>query len=176
MEEKPINNKSLAILLGVLLLIAIGVGLIFRGDNNLGSLVAQNQQGISLSELDSLAQFEQTGENVQMQTTSELEKEDLVVGTGDEAQAGKSVTVHYVGTLLNGTKFDSSRDRGEPFTFNLGAGEVIEGWDLGVSGMKVGGKRVLTIPSELAYGPAGAPPVIGPNETLVFEVELLEVN
>jgi len=105
-----------------------------------------------------------------------LEIEDLRPGNGAEAQAGKRVTVHYVGTLTNGQKFDSSRDRGEGFSFRLGAGEVIKGWDQGVSGMRVGAMRRLTIPPELAYGARGFPPVIPPNSTLVFEVELLEVT
>jgi peptidylprolyl isomerase len=105
-----------------------------------------------------------------------LKIEDLKVGTGAEAVAGKSVTVHYVGTLTNGSKFDSSRDRGRGFTFALGAGQVIQGWDQGVAGMKVGGMRKLTIPPELGYGAGGYPPVIPPNSTLVFEVELLQVG
>ena len=105
-----------------------------------------------------------------------LQKTDLKVGTGKEAKAGQSVTVHYRGTLTDGTKFDASYDRGEPFTFNLGAGEVIKGWDQGVVGMKEGGKRKLVIPGDLAYGPMGSPPTIPPNATLVFEVELLKVG
>jgi FKBP-type peptidyl-prolyl cis-trans isomerase FkpA len=109
-----------------------------------------------------------------MTTTLQIDK--LKDGTGAEAQAGKRVTVHYVGTLTNGTKFDSSRDRGKGFSFRLGAGEVIKGWDQGVAGMKVGEMRKLTIPSDLAYGARGFPPVIPPNSTLVFEVELLEVG
>jgi len=105
-----------------------------------------------------------------------LEIKDLRPGTGTEAQAGDSVTVHYVGTLTNGSKFDSSRDRGEGFSFKLGAGQVIKGWDQGVAGMKIGQLRKLTIPPELAYGSRGFPPVIPPSSTLVFEVELLEVK
>jgi len=105
-----------------------------------------------------------------------LKMEDLKLGTGDEAVAGKQVTVHYVGTLTDGTKFDSSRDRGKGFGFRLGSGQVIKGWDQGVAGMKVGGLRKLTIPSDLAYGDRGFPPVIPPRATLVFEVELLSVG
>ena len=105
-----------------------------------------------------------------------LKVEDTKVGTGTEAVAGKTVTVHYVGTLTNGSKFDSSRDRKEGFTFRLGAGQVIQGWDKGVAGMKVGGVRKLTIPPEMGYGARGFPPVIPPNSTLLFEVELLEVR
>lgn len=105
-----------------------------------------------------------------------LKIEDLKVGTGAEAVAGKSVTVHYVGTLTTGDKFDSSRDRNQGFSFTLGAGMVIKGWDQGVAGMKIGGLRKLTIPPELAYGAGGYPPVIPPNSTLIFEVELLKVG
>jgi len=104
-----------------------------------------------------------------------LKIEDLQEGTGAAATKGKRVTVHYVGTLTNGSKFDSSRDRGQGFTFNLGGGEVIRGWDEGVEGMKVGGLRKLTIPPELGYGERGFPPVIPARATLVFEVELLSV-
>ncbi|HEY8431746.1 MAG TPA: FKBP-type peptidyl-prolyl cis-trans isomerase [Sandaracinaceae bacterium] len=105
-----------------------------------------------------------------------LQQEDLVVGHGAEAVAGKTVSVHYTGRLTDGSKFDSSLDRGEPFSFRLGAGEVIEGWDRGVVGMRVGGKRKLTIPPELGYGARGFPGAIPPNATLVFEVELLGVS
>lgn len=105
-----------------------------------------------------------------------LKIEDVKVGTGAEAKAGKMVTVHYVGTLTDGKKFDSSRDRGQGFTFALGGGQVIKGWDQGVAGMKVGGVRKLTIPHELGYGEMGYPGVIPPRATLLFEVELLDVR
>jgi FKBP-type peptidyl-prolyl cis-trans isomerase len=104
-----------------------------------------------------------------------LEVLDEVVGTGAEAVSGKSVTVNYVGTLTDGTKFDSSYDRNQPFTFNLGTGQVIQGWDQGVTGMKVGGKRKLTIPPSLGYGEQAQGP-ISANSTLIFEVELLKVE
>ena len=107
---------------------------------------------------------------------NELLIEELVVGDGDEAVKGQNVTVHYTGRLANGTKFDSSKDRNQPFSFALGAGQVIKGWDRGVAGMKVGGKRKLTIPAELRCGDRGAGGVIPPNATLYFEVELLGVG
>ena len=109
-------------------------------------------------------------------TASGLIIEELVAGDGTEASSGQRVTVHYTGWLTSGRKFDSSKDRNSPFAFNLGAGEVISGWDEGVAGMKIGGKRKLTLPPELGYGARGAGGVIPPNATLVFEVELLEVN
>lgn len=108
-------------------------------------------------------------------TASGLQYEEITVGSGAAAQAGQSVTVHYTGWLTDGKKFDSSKDRNEPFEFNLGAGEVIRGWDEGVQGMQVGGTRKLTIPASLGYGARGAGGVIPPNATLVFEVELLGV-
>ena len=113
---------------------------------------------------------------------SEMQIEDTVVGAGAEAVAGQKVSVHYTGWLydptapkMRGAKFDSSKDRNQPFGFGLGAGQVIQGWDKGVQGMKVGGTRVLTIPPEMGYGARGAGGVIPPNATLVFEVELLAV-
>jgi FKBP-type peptidyl-prolyl cis-trans isomerase len=107
---------------------------------------------------------------------AELEIEELKLGEGAEAKAGNNVTVHYVGTLTSGKKFDSSRDRGKGFSFKLGAGQVIKGWDQGVAGMKVGGMRKLTIPPHLAYGDRGFPGAIPPSSTLIFEVELLSVG
>jgi peptidylprolyl isomerase len=108
---------------------------------------------------------------------SELVVEDLEVGEGDEATPGKNVSVHYVGkSWSSGEQFDASWDRGSPFEFGLGGGQVIKGWDEGVAGMKVGGRRRLTIPPEMGYGARGAGGVIGPNETLVFVVDLLGVS
>ncbi len=107
----------------------------------------------------------------------QLTETEVVEGTGPEAKAGDQVTVQYVGVgYESGEEFDSSWSRSEPFSFSLGAGEVIAGWDQGVAGMKVGGRRELIIPSQLAYGPAGSPPTIGPNETLIFVIDLLAVE
>ncbi len=126
-----------------------------------------------------------TEQEIQMAQSNitELEKQDEQVGTGAEAVAGRPVTVHYTGWLWDeakadhkGRKFDSSRDRNEPFQFRLGGGEVIRGWDEGVAGMKVGGKRTLTIPPAFGYGARGAGGVIPPNATLIFDVELLKVG
>ena len=118
-----------------------------------------------------------------MSNITELMKTDVREGTGNEAVSGRNVTVHYTGWLYNeanadhkGTKFDSSRDRNEPFTFRLGAGQVITGWDQGVAGMKVGGQRTLTIPPGMGYGARGAGGVIPPNAALLFDVELLDVR
>ena len=105
-----------------------------------------------------------------------LKVEDVKLGTGAEAKEDNMITAHYTGTLLDGTKFDSSLDRGTPFSFQLGSGQVIAGWDQGVLGMKVGGKRKLTIPPDLAYGEQGIPGAIPPNATLIFEIELLSVQ
>lgn len=124
-------------------------------------------------------QINQNNANNNMQDNAnqvtELKIEDLVVGTGKEAVKGANISVNYKGTLTNGTKFDSSYDRGTPFEFTLGVGQVIQGWDQGFEGMKVGGKRKLTIPSDLAYGPR-AIGSIPANSVLIFEVELLDVK
>jgi FKBP-type peptidyl-prolyl cis-trans isomerase FkpA len=109
-------------------------------------------------------------------TDSGLKYEDTVEGDGEVAQAGQNVSVHYTGWLTDGSKFDSSKDRDQPFQFPLGGGRVIRGWDEGVQGMKIGGTRKLTIPPQLGYGATGAGGVIPPNATLVFEVELLSID
>ncbi|HBP88380.1 MAG: FKBP-type peptidyl-prolyl cis-trans isomerase [Nitrospira sp.] len=109
-------------------------------------------------------------------TTSGLQYVDLVVGSGREAHVGETAIVHYTGTLTDGTKFDSSKDRNTPFPFPLGAGRVIKGWDEGVEGMKIGGVRKLVIPPQLGYGSRGAGSDIPPNATLIFEVELLDLR
>ena len=114
--------------------------------------------------------------NAPRTTTSGLIIETLATGSGPAAKSGDKVSVHYTGWLTNGTKFDSSRDRNEPFKFHLGAGQVIPGWDEGVAGMQSGGKRRLTVPAHLAYGPRGAGGVIPPNAVLIFEVELLAIQ
>lgn len=122
-------------------------------------------------------------ENTKMDTTinnstdsGKLIIEDIKVGEGKEAKSGDTVVMNYKGTLVDGTKFDSSYDRNQPFTTKIGVGQVIKGWDEGVPGMKIGGKRKLTIPPDLGYGSAGAGGVIPPNATLIFEVELLDIK
>ena len=120
--------------------------------------------------------FEHVGpEGKEVTTASGLQYIDLKIGTGARAQAGQTVSVHYSGWLDNGTPFDSSVERGQPFSFPLGGGRVIKGWDEGVQGMQVGGKRKLIIPSHLGYGARGAGNVIPPHATLIFEVELLAI-
>jgi FKBP-type peptidyl-prolyl cis-trans isomerase len=131
--------------------------------------------GVVLARTDDLTAGDKKEGKV-LTTKSGLKIEDVKVGTGAEAKAGDTVEVHYVGKLKNGKKFDSSRDSGKPLPFKLGAREVIKGWDEGVAGMKVGGKRQLVIPSDLAYGARGSPPDIPPDAELVFEVELLKIG
>jgi FKBP-type peptidyl-prolyl cis-trans isomerase FkpA len=142
-----------------------------------GGVFLMTQSGNNNQASDSMESTSSTNSGSQnaQESQSGLIKEDLTVGSGAEAAEGKNVTVHYTGTLTDGTKFDSSVDRGQPFTFNLGSGEVIKGWDQGVAGMKVGGKRKLTIPAELGYGSQDKGS-IPPNSILIFEVELLEVK
>ena len=139
-------------------------------DKEINKLMDQKAE-ISADKMDGKKMGERNSADVK-----ELEITDIKVGEGDEAMPGATVEVHYVGTLLNGTKFDSSRDRGQGFSFPLGAGKVIKGWDEGVKGMKVGGMRKLVIPSDMAYGPRAMGDVIPANSALVFEVELLKVS
>jgi len=148
-------------LLGVLAIILLGViGFVLSLDK---TPQEENNQPV-----------EQPIEQEQVMTPNELKIEDTVVGEGTEAVAGKIVVVHYTGTLVNGTTFDSSLDRGTPFQFILGTGQVILGWEQGIAGMKVGGKRTLTIPPKLAYGASAGHAL--QNETLIFQVELLDVK
>lgn len=160
MEE---SKNSLISYFGYFTIVAvatIGIVLLLRSD---------------LSSISPVAESEEVLQNIETDM-EELEIKDLVVGTGPEAVSGKIISVHYTGTLTDGTKFDSSVDRNEPFEFTLGAGQVIQGWDQGFNGMKVGGKRKLVIPASLGYGAQGAGGVIPPNATLVFEVELLGIR
>lgn len=122
------------------------------------------------------AKVEKTASGPMVKTASGLQYEDVVVGQGATPKPGQTVVVHYTGWLMNGTKFDSSRDRGQPFKFTLGQGQVIKGWDEGLATMKVGGRRTLIIPPDLAYGANGAGGVIPPNATLKFDVELLGIE
>ncbi len=140
---------------------------------------APSEEGRSMTDMDPMEAAQTLGtetENPVRETDSGLRYIDVEEGDGAEAKAGDTVSVHYTGWLVDGNKFDSSRDRGQPFVFPLGAGRVIKGWDEGVAGMKVGGVRKLIVPPELGYGTRGFPPVIPPNATLIFEVELLKVG
>ncbi|MEK7658270.1 MAG: FKBP-type peptidyl-prolyl cis-trans isomerase [Patescibacteria group bacterium] len=158
------NKKTLIIILIIVLIIIIGGAyfLFLKPANNSNDNRQTGQQDQNQNQI-----------NYQIQG---MKIEILKEGNGQETKNGDNVTVNYVGTLTDGTKFDSSIDRGQPFSFPLGAGRVIKGWDMGVLGMKIGEKRKLTIPPELGYGAFGAGEVIPPNATLVFEVDLLKIN
>ncbi len=138
-----------AVIFLVIVIIVLGIAIIYKPTNNQPTMPANNVTGLQI--------------------------EDIKVGTGAAAQNGNVVSVHYTGTLLDGTKFDSSVDRGQPFSFTLGAGQVIQGWEEGLLGMKVGGKRKLRIPPDMAYGDRALGPIPA-NSTLIFEVELLGVK
>ena len=171
MEEQEykikFNWKNIFAIVGFTLLI---VGLIVAVSYGLEKRKSQvvEEQILNIDELST----EEGG----VSEVDELEMKDITVGEGEGAKEGDMVSVHYKGTLTDGKEFDSSYGRNQPFEFTLGAGQVIKGWDLGVAGMKVGGKRILTIPSGLGYGEAGMGADIPPNATLVFEVELLEIK
>jgi FKBP-type peptidyl-prolyl cis-trans isomerase len=156
------TRGSIALLTALLLLFAACGG----DDDGAGGTEATGRAG----------DVEGCTEGEEVTTESGLVIEDVTCGTGEEARRGLVVSVHYVGTLEDGKPFDSSRDRGQPFEFPLGEGQVIAGWDEGVAGMLVGGTRKLTIPPDLGYGEAGAAGVIPPNSTLLFEIELLGVE
>jgi FKBP-type peptidyl-prolyl cis-trans isomerase len=157
----------------------VGATILFFGGSIQGLFTGSSTQTASTGTNTAVQTGTSTSSTTTMQNISKtkgLEIYDEVVGTGAEAQAGQNIQAHYVGTLLNGTKFDSSVDRGQPFEFTLGVGQVIQGWDLGIQGMKVGGKRKLVISPELAYGSRGAGNLIPPNSTLVFEVQLMGIQ
>ena len=171
------NNKKTTLILVALVIVGIGAILYWMRAPQEVSIQELQLPGLNQQIQPITQEPMPESKNITMQTLPDgLQIGDVVVGTGTEAVAGKDVTVHYTGTLTNGTKFDSSLDRGQPFSFTLGIGQVIKGWDEGVQGMKIGGKRKLIIPSELAYGSRGAGSDIPPNATLMFDVELLGVN
>lgn len=147
-----------------LLIIFLVIGSVVWMSHKPSSLVSQEEKLESLSIISPSPNMEN------------LKIEDLQVGAGPEVKSGDVISIHYTGTLLDGAKFDSSYDRGQPFETQIGVGRVIQGWDMGVVGMKVGGKRRLTIPPELGYGDRGAGNVIPPKATLVFEVELMGIK
>ncbi len=153
-------NKIVIAIIIVLVLVGLGIGVYFFMMKNNTAAPGTNQGNT----------------NAQNYEIQGMKVETVKQGVGNEAKAGDSVTVNYVGTLSDGKKFDSSIDRNAPFTFILGKGTVIKGWDLGLVGMKVGEKRKLTIPPDLAYGANGFPPIIPKSATLTFEVELLKIN
>ncbi|MDD4409925.1 MAG: FKBP-type peptidyl-prolyl cis-trans isomerase [Candidatus Pacebacteria bacterium] len=189
MKKEIITNSILFILFVVI------VGLTFNYVNNFGNESKDNMKAEANLQVKVDDSEEEVSNNNTSQSTintnvsniSDIKKnkdmdikefkiETLKQGTGEEAKNGDNVSVHYTGTLIDGTKFDSSVDRGQPFEFTLGIGQVIKGWDQGVLGMKVGEKRKLSIPSSLGYGAGGAGALIPPNAGLIFEVELLKIN
>lgn len=161
----------------LMLTIAVCAGLAIAGCGGGGDSSTESSESTSTATTESAAKTKPKVTVPKGAPPKQLEVKDLEEGTGTEAKAGDKVTVQYVGVnYKNGKEFDSSWSRNEPFSFTLGGGEVIPGWDQGVEGMKEGGRRELIIPPELAYGEAGAPPAIAPNETLVFVIDLLKVG
>jgi FKBP-type peptidyl-prolyl cis-trans isomerase len=175
MDEEKLNKdlRKTVVIIGIIVVFG-GLAILLpriRKVNDFEEVISKEEQVNEISDV----QEEVGGVSDMVDNQKEVEIEDLKVGDGKEAKAGSIVEVHYIGTLVDGTKFDSSYDRGEPFSFNLGSAEVIQGWEIGVQGMKVGGKRKLSIPPELAYGERGVG-MIPPNSTLIFEIELLGVE
>jgi FKBP-type peptidyl-prolyl cis-trans isomerase len=162
------GNKIIIGSIILLWIIGIGVVIIVKSQE-------KKAEPVKVAVMPTLTPMPTQALGVKEEKVTDLKIEDIKIGTGAEAVSGKAVTVNYRGTLTDGTQFDSSYDRSTPFTFNLGAGEVIKGWDLGVQGMKIGGKRKLTIPANLGYG-ARVIGTIPANSTLIFEVELLKVE
>ena len=148
----------------------------FSGQESSATAAALTQNQTTVTENNLIASKNTMSDTDVVTTDSGLKYKELQAGTGATPKKGQTVVVHYTGTLEDGTKFDSSRDRGQPFSFKLGAGEVIKGWDEGLSTMKVGDRRQLIIPPELGYGARGAGGVIPPNATLIFDVELLRIS
>ncbi len=172
-------NKKASIIIFIIIAVAVIAGGVWYSNQMSGdqTVVGQaDQSGINQTSTAANITTNPITNNPTTMNTDQLQIKDITVGTGAVAQNGQKVTVNYVGTLDNGTKFDSSYDRNQPFSFLLGAGQVIKGWDQGVLGMKVGGKRELVIPASLGYGAQGAGGVIPPNATLHFTVELLKVG
>ncbi len=170
------GKKYLFVTIFLVLLIVAGGIFAFFGKKNQNTALQTSSPSATITTVGTPTVVGASTSATPIMNVTELKIEDEKVGTGDTAVTGKKVTVNYVGTLTDGTKFDSSYDRNKPFIFTLGAGEVIPGWDQGVAGMKVGGKRRLIIPSSLAYGDSGIPGAIPGGATLIFEVELLGVE
>jgi FKBP-type peptidyl-prolyl cis-trans isomerase FkpA len=173
MQNSHVTPTGIAVALAV----AVALGLLFFGPRAFTPFSPMDEsQPVSLTSTSTQPSLMTALSPIPDQIPTELSGTDLVVGTGAEAAPGNTVSVHYVGRLPDGTVFDASEPRGEAFTFKLGAGQVIQGWDQGVAGMKVGGTRQLIIPPELGYGARGAGGVIPPNATLIFDVQLLDVR
>lgn len=180
------NNKSLAII-GVLVIMMVALGIYFYSKKSSPQMtdttIKQTEPASTASQATPSEAVSTTPGVTETPTETSVPTifpngliiEDLKVGQGNEVKSGDTISIHYLGTLTNGTKFDSSYDRGQPFQTQIGVGQVIKGWDLGVVGMKPGGKRRLTIPPDLAYGERGAGGVIPPKATLIFEVELVNI-
>jgi FKBP-type peptidyl-prolyl cis-trans isomerase len=177
-EDKQINiGQTVAIFVFLLALVAVAIYMGGKVKSKSSQPATSSQPGLQFGQSQQGSASATTEENMNNnQDNQGLKIEDIKIGDGEEAVNGKKAVVNYTGMLTNGTVFDSSYQRNQPFAFTLGAGEVIKGWDQGVLGMRVGGKRRLTIPPELGYGEFGAGSLIPPNSTLVFEIELLRLE